>query len=259
MGNNKYGQLGYSLDLPKNGQDPVQLSPKRVTLAISKLVIKGAAASRWHTALHTENELFTFGFNYGQLGYERKGDIQVGPRKVATIPPGQILQVVASESATACLMATLDVVVFHKYAYHKISFPLSPYPEAFVQSTVKTRGWNSPCKISCSENKFGAMTTLGDVFVWSYPEVDSDITLGFLPANHSIPFASIPTPEKPRRVWAYGGDRTHAIDFAMGQNGSVILLTKGGHVYIGANKGNSLGRNIKWQRYVMYSLSICDT
>ncbi|KAG0342364.1 hypothetical protein BG000_005167 [Podila horticola] len=248
MGNNKYGQLGHSLDLPKNGQDPVQLSPKRVTLAISKLVIKGAAASRWHTALHTENELFTFGFNYGQLGYERKGDIQVGPRKVATIPPGQILQVVASESATACLMATLDVVVFHKYAYHKISFPLSPYPEAFVQSTVKTRGWNSPCKISCSENKFGAMTTLGDVFVWSYPEVDSDITLGFLPANHSIPFASIPTPEKPRRVWAYGGDRTHAIDFAMGQNGSVILLTKGGHVYIGANKGNSLGRNIKWQR-----------
>ncbi|KAG0100616.1 hypothetical protein BGZ93_009408 [Podila epicladia] len=248
MGNNKYGQLGYSLDLPKYGQDPVQFAPKRVILAISKLVIKGAAASRWHTALHTENELFTFGFNYGQLGYERKGDIQVGPRKVATIPPGQILQVVASESATACLMASFDVVVFHKYAYHKISFPLSPYPEAFVQSIVKTRGWNSPCKISCSENKFGALTTLGDVFVWGYPEVDSDITLGSLPANHSIPFASIPTPEKPRRVWAYGGDRTHAIDFALGQNGSVILLTKGGHVYIGANKGNSFGRNIKWQR-----------
>ncbi|KAF9336236.1 hypothetical protein BG006_009294 [Podila minutissima] len=248
MGNNKYGQLGYSLDLPKNGQDPVQSAPKRVILAISKLVIKGAAASRWHTALHTENELFTFGFNYGQLGYERKGDIQVGPRKVATIPPGQILQVVASESATACLMASFDVVVFHKYAYHKITFPLSPYPEAFVQSIVKTRGWNSPCKISCSENKFGALTTLGDVFVWGYPEVDSDITLGSLPANHSIPFASVPTTEKPRRVWAYGGDRTHAIDFALGQNGSVILLTKGGHVYIGANKGNSVGRNIKWQR-----------
>lgn len=249
MGNNKYGQLGYPLDVPKNGQDPVQLAPKRVIISISKLIIKGAAASRWHTVVHTENELFTFGFNYGQLGYERKGDIQVGPRKVATIPPGKILQVAVSESATACLMASFDVVVFHKYAYHKISFPLSPYPEAFVQSIVKTRGWNSPCKISCSENKFGAMTALGDVFVWSYPEVDSSITLGSLPANHSIPFSSIPTPDKPRRVWAYGGDRTQAIDFALGQNGSVILLTKGGHVYIGTNKGNSLGRNIKWQRY----------
>ncbi|KAF8935996.1 hypothetical protein BGZ52_000021 [Haplosporangium bisporale] len=248
MGNNKYGQLGYPLDEPKNGQDPFQLVPKRVIIAISKLVVKGAAASRWHTVVHTENELFTFGFNYGQLGYERKGDIQMGPRKVATIPSGKILQVAASESATACLMASFDVVVFHKYAYHKISFPLSPYPEAFVQSIVKTRGWNSPCKISCSENKFGAMTALGDVFVWSYPEVDSGITLGSLPANHSIPFSTIPTPEKPRRVWAYGGDRTQAIDFALGHNGSVILLTKGGHVYIGANKGNSLGRNIKWRR-----------
>ncbi|KAF9396369.1 hypothetical protein CPC16_002552 [Podila verticillata] len=248
MGNNKYGQLGYPLDEPKNGQDPFQLVPKRVIIAISKLVVKGAAASRWHTVVHTENELFTFGFNYGQLGYERKGDIQMGPRKVATIPSGKILQVAASESATACLMASFDVVVFHKYAYHKISFPLSPYPEAFVQSIVKTRGWNSPCKISCSENKFGAMTALGDVFVWSYPEVDSGITLGSLPVNHSIPFSTIPTPEKPRRVWAYGGDRTQAIDFALGHNGSVILLTKGGHVYIGANKGNSLGRNIKWRR-----------
>ncbi|KAF8934025.1 hypothetical protein EDD21DRAFT_366830 [Dissophora ornata] len=248
LGNNKYGQLGYSLEIPKNGQDPIQYSPKRVVLNIARLAIVGAAASKWHTVIHTNNELFTFGFNYGQLGYERKGDVQLGPRKVASIPSGLIMQVAASDSATACLMSSNDVIVFHKYAYHKVSFSLFPYPDWFSNMMMgSVLNENRPSKIACSENKFGMMTGWGDIHVWSYPEVDAAVTLGSLPPNHSIPFSSTSV-EKPRRVWTYGGERTHAIDFALGQNGSVIMLTKGGHVYIGTNKGNSFGRNVKWQR-----------
>ncbi|KAG0267703.1 hypothetical protein BG011_000014 [Mortierella polycephala] len=249
LGNNKYGQLGYASEIPRNGQDPIQCSPRKVILNIAKLVVVGAAASKWHTVVHTETELFTFGFNYGQLGYERKGDIQMGPRKVASIPPGKILQVAASDSATVCLLGSSEVIVFYKYAYHRVSFSLFPYPDWFstlyIQSVISA---NHPRKLSCSENKFGIMTAWGDIHVWSYPEVDSDITLGSLPASHSFPPSSTPHYEKPRRVWTYGGDRTHAIDFALGHNGSVIMLTKGGHVYIGTNKGNSVGRNVKWQR-----------
>ncbi|KAG0370346.1 hypothetical protein BGZ54_006813 [Gamsiella multidivaricata] len=249
LGNNKYGQLGYTLDIPKNGQDPIQDSPKRVALNIAKLPIVGAAASKWHTVVHTGSEMFTFGFNYGQLGYERKGDIQLGPRKVASLPPGLIMQVAASDVATACLMSSNDVIVFYKYAYHRVSFSLFPYPDWFSTLCMPmVLNENRPCKISCSENKFGMMTRWGDIHVWSYPDADAGITLGSLPSNHSIPFSSITPPEKPRRVWTYGGDRTHAIDFALGQNGSVIMLTKGGHVYIGINKGNTVGRNVKWQR-----------
>ncbi|KAF8983690.1 hypothetical protein BGZ46_009738 [Entomortierella lignicola] len=249
LGNNKYGQLGYASEIPKNGQDPIQNAPKRVILTIAKLAIVGAAASKWHTVVHTDTELYTFGFNYGQLGYERKGDVQIGPRKVASIPPGLIMQVAASDSATACLMSSNDVIVFHKYVYHKVNFSLYPYPDWF--STINMYNIlnaNRPRKISCSENKFGMMTGWGDIHVWSYPEVDAGITLGSLPPNHSIPFSSITPPDKPRRIWTFGGDRTKAIDFAMGQNGSVIMLTKGGHVYIGTNKGSSVGRNVKWKR-----------
>lgn len=252
LGNNKYGQLGYASEATKNGQDPVQYSPKRVILSIAKLAIVGAAASKWHTVVHTETELFTFGFNYGQLGYERKGDIQLGPRKVASIPPGQIKQVQASETATACLViskTSRDVIVFYKYAYHKVSFSLFPYPDWF--STLNqpiVLAQNRPQKIVCSENRFGMMTEWGDIHVWSYPEADAGTTLGTIPPNYSIPYASITLPDKPRRVWTYGGDRTHAIDFALGHNGSIVVLTKGGHVYIGTNKGNSVGRNVKWQR-----------
>ncbi|KAF9171871.1 hypothetical protein BGX21_006761 [Mortierella sp. AD011] len=249
LGNNKYGQLGYVSEIPKNGQDPIQITPKRVILAIAKLMIVGAAASRWHTVVHTNTELYTFGFNYGQLGYERKGDIQMGPRKVASIPSGLILQVAASDSATACLMSSNDVIVFYKYAYHKVNFSLNPYPDWFSAANAYTIvNENRPEKISCSENKFGMMTKWGDIHVWSYPEVDASITLGSIPPNYSIPFSSITPPDKPRRVWTFGGDRTKAIDFAMGQNGSVIMLTRGGHVYIGTNKGSSIGRNVKWQR-----------
>ncbi|KAF9101074.1 hypothetical protein BGX29_006009 [Mortierella sp. GBA35] len=249
LGSNKYGQLGYALEIPKGGQDPIQYSPKRVFLNIAKAPVIGAAASKWHTAVYTDTELFTFGFNYGQLGYERKGDIQLGPRKVASIPPGAILQVVASDSATACLMSSNDVIVLHKYAYHRVSFSLSPYPDWFSTfNSPAVASSNRPRKIACTDNKFGMLTALGDVHVWSYPEVESSITLGSLPANHSVPFSSVTGPDKPRRVWISTEDRTHVMDFALGQNGSVIAVTNGGHVYIGTNKGTLVGRNVKWQR-----------
>ncbi|KAG0230936.1 hypothetical protein BGW42_000587 [Actinomortierella wolfii] len=221
FGNNKYGQLGYTVDAPKPGQDPIHLSPKRVIQGIGRLHIIGASASKWHTVVHSETELYTWGFNYGQLGYERKGDIQATPRKVVSIPPGRyITQVTASDN------------------YHTV-----------VNA-------NKPTKVASCDNKFGAMTGWGDVFVWQYPEVDADITLGSLaPTASSILTPSTPgtsnsahfTPE-PRRVWVYGGDQTEAVDFALGQNGAVILLTKSGHVYIGTNRGSSIGRNVKWRR-----------
>ncbi|KAF8948309.1 hypothetical protein BGZ47_005611 [Haplosporangium gracile] len=249
LGNNKYGQLGYALETPKDGQDPIQRTPKRVFLNISKGRVIGAAASKWHTAIHTETELFTFGFNYGQLGYERKGDIQMGPRKVASIPPGPIFQVVASDSATACLMSSDEVIVLFKYAYHRVSFSLSPFPDWFsTLNSPAVASSNRPKKITCTDNKFGMLTKLGDVHVWVYPEADSSITLGSLPANHSIQFSSILGHDRPRRIWTSVEDRTHIVDFALGQNGSAIVLTKGGHVYIGTNKGTLVGRNAKWQR-----------
>ncbi|KAG0374727.1 hypothetical protein BGX24_010025 [Mortierella sp. AD032] len=249
LGNNKYGQLGYALEAPKGGQDPIQRTPKRVYLGTSKSPVIGAAASKWHTAIYTETELFTFGFNYGQLGYERKGDIQLGPRKVASIPPGPILQVVASDSATACLMASNDVIVLFKYAYHRVSFLLSPFPDWFsILNSPAVASSNRPKKITCTDNKFGMLTGLGDVHVWTYPEAESTITLGSLSANHSIPYSTAPGYDKPRRIWTSVEDRTHIVDFALGQNGSAIVLTKVGHVYIGLNKGTSVGRNVKWQR-----------
>ncbi|KAG9063477.1 hypothetical protein KI688_004361 [Linnemannia hyalina] len=249
IGNNKYGQLGYALEAPKDGQDPIQRTPKRVFLNISKGRVIGAAASKWHTAIHTETELFTFGFNYGQLGYERKGDIQMGPRKVASIPSGPILQVVASDSATACLMSSNEVIVLFRYAYHRVSFSLSPFPDSFsTLNSPAVASSNRPKKITCTDNKFGMLTGLGDVHVWAYPEAESSITLGSLPANHSIPFSSVLTHDRPRRIWTSVEDRTHIVDLALGQNGSAIVLTKGGHVYIGTNKGTLVGRNVKWQR-----------
>ncbi|KAF9586601.1 hypothetical protein BGW38_001282 [Lunasporangiospora selenospora] len=249
LGNNKYGQLGYVMDTPKNSQDPVQRTPKRVVATISGIHIKGAAASKWHTVVFSDAELFTFGFNYGQLGYERKGDIQVLPRRVASLPQGSILEVSASDTATACLMSSNDVVVFHKYAYHKVSFSLSPYPEGFASIRLPSVvSLNRPQRITSSENKFGILTRLGDIHVWSYPEADPDITLGSLPHNHTIPYSPTAPYEKPRRVWTCGSDQALTIDFALGHNGSVILTTKRGHVYIGINKGSVFGRNIKWQR-----------
>ncbi|KAF9972683.1 hypothetical protein BGZ73_004172 [Actinomortierella ambigua] len=266
FGNNKYGQLGYAIDSPKAGQDPVQMAPKKVIQTIAKIRIIGAAASKWHTVVHSETELFSWGFNFGQLGYERKGDIQSTPRKVVSIPSGRVItQVAASDSATACLLtsgASTEVFVYFNFGYHRVSFPLFPYPDSFKDNYTTVMIGNKPSKIASCDNKFGAMTGWGDVFVWQYPEADTDVTLGTLPPTATSIYLhsslgtgsgsgsgiSIPYTPEPRRVWVYGGDRTKAVDFALGQNGAIILLTKGGHVYIGTNRGSSIGRNVKWRR-----------
>ncbi|KAF9161703.1 hypothetical protein DFQ26_004223 [Actinomortierella ambigua] len=259
FGNNKYGQLGYIVDVSKPGQDPVQSTPKKVIQAIVKVRVIGAAASRWHTVVHSETELFSWGFNYGQLGYERKGDIQVTPRKVVSIPSGRlIMQVAASDSATACLLSSNEVIVYHNFGYHRVTFPLFPYPDSFKDNYHTVMNANRPTKVVSCDSKFGALTGWGDVFVWQYPEVDADVTLGSLPPTATsilTPTASAGTSSgsyhftpEPRRVWVYGGDRTGAVDFGLGQNGAIILLTKGGHVYIGTNRGSSIGRNVKWRR-----------
>jgi alpha-tubulin suppressor-like RCC1 family protein len=60
-GSNKYGQLGYSIQGDKS------LVPHEVQL--KKIVVTGAAAGKFHSAIITSNgSIFTWGTNNGQLG-----------------------------------------------------------------------------------------------------------------------------------------------------------------------------------------------
>lgn len=92
-GLNRFGQLGYVIEQPSGGvigrtEEPVQSSPRKIS-SLRKDFVSGIAACKTASACWTDKEVYTWGMNSGQLGYERSAQpIQTAPRKVAklTVP-----------------------------------------------------------------------------------------------------------------------------------------------------------------------------
>lgn len=88
--------IGYETE-NRNKEGPVQLVPRKIqSQSLKKQPIIGAAASRIHSVVYTHHDIFTFGYNQGQLGYYQPDNdpCQTTPRKVSMSI--EILQVVAN-------------------------------------------------------------------------------------------------------------------------------------------------------------------
>ncbi|BGP17782.1 hypothetical protein JCM10213v2_005824 [Rhodosporidiobolus nylandii] len=230
FGTARFSQLGYPLDPPakKGGKDdePVQAAPRKVAGALKKEVVLGASASRTHTAVFTADALFVFGTNKGQFGFPIAGDpVQILPRKVPTVQQ-PVIQITATDNATACLLDTRDVVVLYREGYLKIAFPLTPFPSKIVayrppQVAAKP---NITKIVSCG-NTFAALSSLGDVFTFT---LDTS-------AQESASSLARYTP-KPQRVWNLRRKMTAVTDVSVGLDGSIIICTVSGHVFLRSKK-----------------------
>ena len=79
--------------------EPIQSSPRRIFGPLKKEVVKGIAACKTASACWTEVDLFTWGTNVGQLGYDSSAQpTQILPRKVTSIA-----QPVVDVALTVCL------------------------------------------------------------------------------------------------------------------------------------------------------------
>jgi hypothetical protein len=90
---------GYETDNHSKEESPMQLVPRKIQAqSLKKQPILGAAASRVHSVVYTSTDIFTFGYNQGQLGYHQPDNepCQTIPRKVSMST--KILQVVANVS-----------------------------------------------------------------------------------------------------------------------------------------------------------------
>lgn len=111
-GLNRFAQLGYVVEAASSGlppraaafaaaggEEPVQAVPRRVYGPLKKEAVRGVACCRTASACWTDGEVFTWGTNGGQLGYDRVAQpVQVLPRKVT-----QISQPVIDLAMTVCL------------------------------------------------------------------------------------------------------------------------------------------------------------
>lgn len=239
FGLNRFAQLGYTLDSPVAKDEPIQSVPRRVVGALKKEVVLGAAASRTHTAVFTADSLYTWGTNKGQLGYPAAGSpTQVMPRKVTSIV-WPIMMLTATENATCVLLASKDVLVLQGEAYIRIAFPLARFPskmQAYRPPQVSSKP--NIDKIASCGTTFAALSSLGDVFTFSL-----DLA-GGADSPSAASSSSARAAPKPQRIWSLRRNFTAVTDFGVGLDGSIILCTLSGHVFVRTKKfeASSLGK-----------------
>lgn len=77
-GLNRFSQLGYVIEPSLTGsgaslgrsEEPIQASPRKIFGPLKKEVVRGVAACKTASACWTNDEVFTWGTNHGQLGEE---------------------------------------------------------------------------------------------------------------------------------------------------------------------------------------------
>nr|AET35421.1 ArbB [Syzygites megalocarpus] len=223
FGNNEYGQLGHEIeDSKKKNEGSFQHKPKKIQAQIlKKQPIIGVAASRIHSVVYTNSDIFTFGLNQGQLGYYQSNSnefFQIGPRKVSMSV--KIKQVVANDNATVILNNSHEVMLLCNYTQQRLPFPSGIQVDKPASNFVVKL-------ISSGTEYLGAITNLGDVFVWVCTSSAK---------NNKINKTTVTTP---KRIWSSSKQHLSAVDASLGQCGEVILCTVSGHVFHGNPEGNS--------------------
>ncbi|PWN47537.1 hypothetical protein IE53DRAFT_371375 [Violaceomyces palustris] len=241
----------------------VQVSPRKIVGPLKKEVVLGAAASKLHSVVFTADALYTWGTNTGQLGYDRGGTpVQVLPRKVtALVAEAGIKQVAATEFGTACLMESWDVIVWHNDSHYRINFPLARFTaDISVFRPRQAQPKPSISKLTSSGTTFAALSDMGDLFTFNL-EHPSEYASG--PGSKSggqgqaqSRTAALSAVPKPQLVWSVRKKFTAVRDVAIGSDGSIILCTESGHVFVrsrksdvsfGGNSAKAAGRAFKFQ------------
>lgn len=229
-GHNRFSQLGFVVEapdkpIPGTKDDPeVQMTPKRILGPLKKEFVRGVAAGRMSSACWTEDTVWTWGTNAGHLGYEKAANpVQVQPRKVTALTQ-PVLDVALSDYAMICLLDTFEVICFHHDVNFRISFTtprplLESFPFRPPQSTLRPM----MKKVTSCGNNFAAVSSIGDVFTFSLPNPAEDVSKDARDRHVTV---------RPQLVWALRKGFTAVKDFAIGLDGTMILCTQSGHVYV---------------------------
>ncbi|KAJ7461488.1 hypothetical protein FB451DRAFT_1404722 [Mycena latifolia] len=246
-GLSRFQQLGYVVEPSTTTgrlEEPIQASPRKIYGPLKKEVVKGVAASKQCSACWTATEVFTWGTNNGQLGYDKAAQpVQVIPRKVSKVVR-PVVAISLTDHAMACLLDTQDVVCIWNDRYIKIVYlPHACFPVR--DTTVPTSTGHerrAHRQITSCEDAFAALSSNGELFTFSVPdpsEADAN-------AGRGAGF-------KPQRVWALRKQFSAVRDVALGADGSIIICTESGHVFVRsrsgkAGQGAAAGKTFKFQR-----------
>ncbi|KAF6760676.1 hypothetical protein DFP72DRAFT_1091851 [Ephemerocybe angulata] len=241
-GLNRFSQLGYVVETTSGKFDePIQAAPKKIVNPLKKEVVIGVAASKTASACWTAEDVYTWGTNHGQLGYDKQAHpTQIIPRKVTKFS-GPIIAMSMTDNVIACLMRTQQVECLWNDRHYRVNFPVNAFPSEIQPyrppQAVKA---SHIAKLAASEDLVAALSSNGEVFTFSPPSVSSEHN------NDGNP--DVRHPFQPQRIWALRKKFSSVQDVAIGPGGSIIICTESGHVYVRIRNTKGVGKNFKFQR-----------
>jgi alpha-tubulin suppressor-like RCC1 family protein len=211
-------------------------APRRVLGEIRRKKLVGCAASNIHTVVFTQDELFCWGTNVGQMGFsDTEGGIENSPRKML-LDVGSISMVYATDIATVVLPADRqEVYVAMNSVFFRLGFPLQTAKLEFniyTPPSFSRRPTITITKIAASPNgTVCALTSDGSVFSFALASAHG--------SGEKRP-SLLAKMVKVVPVWVGRKRHLRARDVDIADDGSLILCTRGGSVwkrYAKASKG----------------------
>lgn len=258
-GLNRFSQLGYLVETNSNVnigriEEPIQSTPKKIAGQLKKEFVRGVAASKTSSACWTATEVFTWGTNNGQLGYDKSAQpIQVLPRKVTKITKA-VTSVCLTDAAMICLLVTQEVICIWNDRSFKINFPAHGFPQQIqpYRPPQAIKGAHVS-KITNCDDTVAALSSNGEVFILVIPPpTDAE-------AHSSSSKVFVPQP-----AWTLKKQLSAARDVAIGNDGMIIVCTESGHVFVRARKGGNTssqgaGKIFKYQLvpYIQRVVGVC--
>lgn len=249
-GLNRFSQLGYVIEVSSSAKqdEHIQATPRKVG-SLRREFVKGVAACKTASGCWTDTEVWTWGTNGGQLGYDKP--VQVLPRKVSSIVK-PVRAIVMTETLMACLLLTGEVVCVWSGGVSKISFPTQRFSsEISVYRPPQAIKGQNITKLRSCDDIIAALSSNGEVFTFtSQPIGEGDS------AKSSPTF-------KPQRIWALRRQFSAVQDVDIGADGTVIVCTQSGHVYVrsrSAKGGPGSGaKAFKFHRipYIQRAVAVC--
>ncbi|KAF8174215.1 hypothetical protein BJ912DRAFT_1147572 [Pholiota molesta] len=241
-GLNRFSQLGYIVEPSSFAtgrlEEPIQSVPKRVVGLLRKEVVRGVAASKNASACWTKDTVFTWGTNTGQLGYDKNAQpVQITPRAVTKFT-NTVVELAMSDTVLVGLLVTRHVECIWNDVHYRISFPMHAFPSGIEPYRPPQSIRDSLIsKVTCCDDTFAALSLNGEVFTFSPPKSTGD---NF--SREGRAFA-------PQRVWALRKKFSAVKDVALGSDGSIIICTESGHVFVRTrNTKSASAKAFKFER-----------
>ncbi|KAF8159222.1 hypothetical protein B0H34DRAFT_394330 [Crassisporium funariophilum] len=245
-GLNRFSQLGYLVEASSSArhEEPIQAVPKRVMGFLRREVVLGVAAAKKASACWTKETVYTWGTNTGQLGYDKAAQpVQVYPRPVTKFT-NLVVDVAMNDTVLAGLLITGHVECIWNDGRQRISFPMNAFPSGIQDPYRPPQSVKDShiSKITSCDETFAALSFNGEVFTFSAPPPHPSQAHMDSSSLEAQSRASGPT-FKPQRVWALRKTFSAVKDVALSSDGSIIICTESGHVFVRTRNATNANSN----------------